>query len=284
MEHISTIIQKFNSSFQAGKILPKADDLSFFSGLTNDEIVQFIIKDHLIAFSVLKHANILFPGQVTSVTSAVNKLGPKLIADIFLNESSTTEIKKPLLVPFESFELRKKSLFKAILTRSLIKTLDKFGTKTPEVSFIIGLLSSIGDMPILYCYTDKHYSRHLSGSTLPWVIQEKLTGYNQSHYSYQLLKSWNFPKEITLPIRYVFQFNTIDTNPYITALYGATMMTLPFTYPRNFRIDEIINDELVSLLNLSKPLLSRLYREAIEITSTQLLSKIFSYNQAYMLL
>lgn len=172
--------------------------------------------------------------------------------------------------------LRKESLFKAIVTRRIVKAVDKYQQSTPEAAFVIGLLSSIGNLPLLGGEPHKHYSNNLEADKLPWDIQQQLleSKSNQFTYTFDLLNSWDFPKEITLPIKHILQYRHIDTNPYIKALYASNLLALSFIYPEYFKIADIIEHDVFSILGLKGDCLIKLYKEAIETTSLRLFTNI----------
>jgi HD-like signal output (HDOD) protein len=110
MQRNNALIEKFNTTFKSSTTLPKERDINILSKMSKDEIARFILNDYFLSFTVLKQANQVYPGQVSSVSSAVNRLGPKSIFNNFLSEH--TEPKKLLFtIPtLRLFNLRKVSL------------------------------------------------------------------------------------------------------------------------------------------------------------------------------
>ena len=274
MPTVSAIIKKYNEYIQEHLVVPDEVTSTYIDSLSNDEIAQLALKDYLTTFNLLKHANQQRPGQVTSVASAINSFGGRSIinGEHKLNYFSNG---------FVTFSYRKKSLFKAIATTKLLSQLKTSQATSPEVAFLSGLLSSIGNMPILSFNPKYHYSEHLSDDTYPWIIQEKLTGFNQFDYSYELLDFWKIPKEICLPIKYFMKYDEIQTNPYLEPLFMANLLSLPFVYPEYFRISKILDHEVFFRSELPKDWFLDLYKQTINATSSKLFDEIPPNKQTF---
>lgn len=278
MQELDRLSKKFNTEFQSASILADDDMLNYFSRLTNDEIANIVMKDHLTSFSVLKYANKITPGRVATISSAVNLIGSVAIAETFRLEQQTVSEKTFSFGPFESFTYRKKSLFTAIVAIALIKEIDLFNRASPELAYVVGLLSSLGDLPLLCNNSTNHYSKHMSGNTFPWDIQESLTGYNQFDCAFNLLDSWRIPKEVTLPIKHLTQFALIDTNPYLHAVYGANLLALPFVYPENYNIHLIVENGFFKSMKIPTEWLVQLFKVTINTTSSRLFADISPFS------
>lgn len=271
-----SIVDMFINANEIGGTLSECDSIEFFSGYSKDEVAQCIMNDHLFTFFVLKHANSISPRQVTSISSVVHKHGFSFISNIYCSYLLNSKRSAFSMSTFDTFNYRKKSLFKAIIATKITHEIDRFNKSKPESAFLIGLLSSIGNLPIMSFNDTKHYSNHHYNNTFPWLVQHDITGYNQFDVSYQLLNSSLFPNELLIPIRYVLQHETIDTNPYIKGLYAACLMSIAFAYPDKFSIKSILQNKFFLSLGLSQDWLLSLYKQAIDTTSERLLSNIVS--------
>lgn len=278
-----SILHKFNNAHNVTVELGSYEKSSIFAGLSKDEAVNFILSDHLFTFFVLKHANAITPRQALSISSIVNQYGLDYIANIYSFHFCSNKRKPFSINTFDAFNYKKKSLFKAIISAKVTHKIDLFNRTTPETAFIVGLLSSIGNLPLIDFDPSKHYTKHLKGNTLPWLVQQSITGYNQFDISYHLLNSSNFPSALTTPVKCVLQYNDIDTNLYIKGLYGASLMSAAFTFPEIYNIEAIVEEPFFRSLGLSKLWLLNLYKEAIDTTSSRLLSNILSSRRTFVL-
>lgn len=276
MIDINSIIDRFNNDFSYDKAFDSLNSVNIAHGTTHDELAGFVMREQIVSFQVLKFANDMHPGKVSSISSAINMLGSNLIAEKFKTVRKAAEDKACYLNAFERLNYQKQSLFCAKATKALTKEIDKAGKLNYETAFLIGLLSTIGNILILSFHPEMHYSNHFVPYKYPWEIQKDVTSVDQYEVAAELLNSWNIPKEITLPIKHLSQGRSIDASPYIKQLYVGTLMSLTFVYAEHFNFENIIDESVAELIGIPINDLHIIYKDCANLTVDHLSKQIFT--------
>lgn len=274
MIDINSIIDRFNNDFSYNKAMDSLNSVNIAHGTSHDELAGFVMREQIVSFQVLKFANDMRPGKVSSISSAINMLGSNLIVEKFNTDRKAAEHKACYLNAFERLNYQKQSLFCAKATKALTKIIDKSGKLNHETAFLIGLLSTIGNILILSFHPEMHYSKHFVPHKYPWDIQKNITSVDQYEVAAELLSSWNIPKEITLPIKHLSQARNIDASPYIKQLFVGTLMSLTFVYAEHFNLENILDESIAKLIGIPLLDLQHIYKDCAKLTVDHLSKQI----------
>jgi HD-like signal output (HDOD) protein len=80
---------------------------------------------------------------------------------------------------------------------------------------------------------------------------KKALGYTYTDISSELLKIWQLPEKIILPIRHFNEAKTIQINKDVKVLYLASRLALVDSHSDQFTYDESVDESLCKNLNIS---------------------------------
>ena len=176
----------------------KRDDFTF------GELSSIIQSDPALAGRIMKLANsglYSLPRQVTSIDKAVSVLGVNALKNIALSFVLNKQFQGPRRERFDYDWFWRRSITAAVAAE-LIAT--AIGYRSDE-TFITTLLQDLGILVMFACRPDDYLSvldeKAVTG--LPVTIVEKqVFGFDHQEIGAELLKSWQLPESICLPIRY----------------------------------------------------------------------------------
>ena len=90
-----------------------------------------------------------------------------------------------------------------------------------------------------------------SSEKLPWDIQKEYLNFTYTDISAELLKIWQIPEKIILPIRHYNESSSNQINKDVKVLYLASRLALVDSHPEEFVYDETIDESLCKSLNIS---------------------------------
>ena len=89
-------------------------------------------------------------------------------------------------------------------------------------------------------------------SNLPWELQDLALGYTYTEISAELLKIWQLPEKIIIPIRHFNQAQSNQINKDVKVLNLASRLALLDSHEDEFDYDNVIDQSLCKSLGLSK--------------------------------
>ena len=89
-------------------------------------------------------------------------------------------------------------------------------------------------------------------NNLPWDLQELALGFTYTEISAELLKIWQLPEKIIIPIRHFNQAQSNQINKDVKVLNLASRLALLDSYVDKFDYDTVIDQSLCQSLGLSK--------------------------------
>jgi len=87
---------------------------------------------------------------------------------------------------------------------------------------------------------------------LPWSLQKETLGYTYTDISAELLKTWQIPEKIIIPIRHFNQAKSEQINNDVKLLNLASRLALLDSHQDEFDYEQIIDESLFKSLQLSK--------------------------------
>jgi len=191
-----------------------------------------------------------FPGEISTISRAISIIGTQAIYTMMLVDVAASAFKH-----FENQAINLKrfwrmSIYCGLVTKSLAI---KVGIKDIERLFVAGLLQNFGELLVAKINPDvaqccEKYSR----DNLPWELQELALGFTYSDISADLLKIWQLPEKIIMPIRHYNQAKSNQINQDVKVLNLASSLTLLDSHGDEFDYDELIDDSLCQSLQLSR--------------------------------
>jgi HD-like signal output (HDOD) protein len=219
-----------------------------------DDLARFISNDQALSARVLKIANSPYyglPRKIDSISRAIMVIGFKEIISIALGSGifkALTPDKNDTLLDMN--ELWKHSIGVGFASRNIEKA-----NKRPldESTMLMGLLHDIGKILLLVYYPADYAEvmvrQHSNQSSLH-IVESELLEIDHAEMAYLLMKQWNFPDSISIPIRYHHRLHdcpaqylnramTVNVGDYICHMADIGHSTNPFPVREEAAISDI---------------------------------------------
>lgn len=212
-----------------------------------------IAIDASLASKLLKLANSALYGRrmpITTIDQAVKLIGFNQIHELALTDLASSAFKQLASRNIDIERFWQMSVFRGLCSKHLAQFL-----KLPQIErhFVCGLTKDLGEL-LVYRITPELamgcQERHSTG-LLPWHAQQEILGFSYAQLTAQLLKGWQLPPQIIIPIAHVNQAHDIEINNDIKVLYIASRLAVcqisqaPFTY------EAVLDEAMCQELNLS---------------------------------
>jgi HD-like signal output (HDOD) protein len=191
-----------------------------------------------------------FPGEISTISRAITIIGTQAIYNMMLVDVAASAFKH-----FENQAINLKrfwrmSIFCGLVTKNLAI---KVGVKDIERLFVAGLLQNFGELLVAKITPEtaklcEKYNR----DNLPWSLQELALGFTYTEISAELLKIWQLPEKIIIPIRHFNQAKSNQINNDVKILNLASRLALLDSHGDDFDYDELIDESLCQSLKLTK--------------------------------
>jgi len=173
---------------------------------TANDLARFISNDQALSARVLKIANSPYygvPKKIDSITRAIIVIGFKEIISVALGSGVFKMLnpkQKDTLMDMN--ELWKHSIGVGFAAKLLEQ---KSVIVAEESTMLMGLLHDIGKILFLIYfpgdYAEVLVKQHNDRASLH-IVEKELLEIDHSEMAYLLMKQWNFPDNISIPIRY----------------------------------------------------------------------------------
>ncbi len=220
---------------------------------TVEDFANVIGVDPSMTSRLLKIANSAvynFPGEISTISRAITIIGTAAIYNMMLVDVAASAFKH-----FANQAINLKRFWKiSVFTAAAAKNLAiKSNIADIERLFVAGLLANFGEL--LVAKVDATIAQkidHYEGSKLPWQVQKHLLGFTYMDVSAELLKIWQIPEKIVLPIRYFNEAQSIQINKDIPVLYLASRLALIECFPQRFSLDELLDSKVFKRLSIDE--------------------------------
>ncbi len=220
---------------------------------TVEDFANVISVDPSMTSRLLKIANSAvynFPGEISTISRAITIIGTAAIYNMMLVDVAASAFKH-----FANQAINLKRFWKiSVFTAAAAKNLAiKSNIADIERLFVAGLLANFGEL--LVAKVDANIAKkidHYEGSKLPWQVQKHLLGFTYMDVSAELLKIWQIPEKIVLPIRYFNEAQSIQINKDIPVLYLASRLALIECFPQRFSLDELLDSKVFKRLSIDE--------------------------------
>ncbi len=245
--------QQANGSFALPDACFKVKDLMEDESSTIEDFASVISVDPSMTSQLLKIANSAiysFPGEISTISRAITIIGTQAIYNMMLVDVAASAFKHFSNQAIDLKRFWRMSVFCGLASKNLGITA---GIRDIERLFVAGLLQNFGELlvakitPEIAQACEKYDAEHL-----PWALQQEQLGYTYTDISASLLKIWQIPEKIILPIKHYNQAQEIQINKDVKVLYLASRLALVDSHPDVFEYDETVDESLCLSLGISK--------------------------------
>jgi HD-like signal output (HDOD) protein len=222
----------------------------------NSEISDFadvISIDPSMTSRLLQIANSAiysFPGEISTISRAITIIGTQAIYNMMLVDVAASAFKHFSNQAIDLKRFWRMSIYCGLATKYIAI---KAGVKDIERLFVAGLLQNFGELivakisPEIAQGCEKYNRDHL-----PWDLQKSALSFSYTDISAELLKIWQLPEKIIIPIRHFNQAKSNQINKDVKILNLASRLALLDSHPEEFDYDTVIDQSLCENLGLNK--------------------------------
>jgi len=191
-----------------------------------------------------------FPGEISTISRAITVIGTQAIYNMMLVDVAASAFKHFSNQAIDLKRFWRMSIYCGLVTKNLAILV---GIKDIERLFVAGLLQNFGELLVAKITPEvatrcEQYNR----DNLPWALQELALGFSYTDISAELLKIWQLPEKIIIPIRHFNQAQSNQINQDVKVLNLASRLALLDSHEDEFDYDEVIDESLCQSLKLSK--------------------------------
>lgn len=190
-----------------------------------------------------------FSGEISTISRAITIIGTQAIYNMMLVDVAATAFKHFANQAIDLKRFWRMSVFCGLATKNLAI---KAGVRDIERLFVAGLLQNFGELIVAKISPElAQECEEYSADKLPWALQKNVLGFTYTGVSAELLKIWQIPEKIILPIRHYNEANSIQINKDVKILYLASRLALVDSHPDEFIYDETVDESICQSLKIS---------------------------------
>ena len=241
-----------NGSFALPDACFKVQELMEDESSTIEDFADVISIDPSMTSRLLQIANSAiysFPGEISTISRAITIIGTQAIYNMMLVDVAASAFKHFENQAIDLKRFWRMSVYCGLATKNLAI---KAGVRDIERLFVAGLLQDFGELIVAKITPEKaQVCEKYSQDNLPWSIQRNTLGFTYTDISAELLKIWQIPEKIILPIKHFNEAQTIQINKDVKLLYLASRLALVDSHPDDFSFDDIVDESLCKSLNIT---------------------------------
>jgi len=193
------------------------------------DLEKLIINDQAFAVKILKIANSSYYGRVKKVSSiqdATVTIGMNNLSELITIASASSLFKKALL----GYELQAQALWRHSIGVAFGAKIIA-GRKYPALAndaYSAGLIHDVGKLILdEYVYERKEAFQEFmyDGQETFLEAEKEILGFEHAEIAAKVCKKWNFPKSITVAIRYHHQPSRLMSNKLAHIVHVADQIT-----------------------------------------------------------
>ena len=190
-----------------------------------------------------------FPGEISTISRAITIIGTQAIYNMMLVDVAATAFKHFENQAIDLKRFWRMSIFCGLAAKNLAI---QAGIRDIERLFVAGLLQNFGELLVAKISPDiAQKCEKYDGEHLPWQLQISLLGFTYTDISADLLKIWQIPEKIILPIRHYNDAKNIQINKDVNLLQLASRLALLDSHDELFSFEGLIDENLCKRLKLS---------------------------------
>ncbi len=241
-----------NGSFALPDACFKVKSLMEDENSTIEDFANVISVDPSMTSRLLQIANSAiysFPGEISTISRAITIIGTQAIYNMMLVDVAATAFKHFTNQAIDLKRFWRMSVFCGLATKNLAI---HAGIRDIERLFVAGLLQNFGELIVAKTNPElAQQCEKYSADKLPWALQKEVLGFTYTDVSAELLKIWQIPEKIILPIRHYNEASSNDINKDVKVLYLASRLALVDSHPEEFSYDETVDESLCKALKIS---------------------------------
>lgn len=241
-----------NGSFALPDACFKIKSLMENENSTIEDFANVISVDPSLTSRLLQIANSAiysFSGEISTISRAITIIGTQAIYNMMLVDVAATAFKHFANQAIDLKRFWRMSVFCGLATKNLAI---KAGVRDIERLFVAGLLQNFGELIVAKISPElAQECEGYSADKLPWPLQKNVLGFTYTDVSAELLKIWQIPEKIILPIRHYNEASSIQINKDVKILYLASRLALVDSHPDEFTYDETVDESICQSLKIS---------------------------------
>lgn len=191
-----------------------------------------------------------FPGEISTISRAITIIGTQAIYNMMLVDVAASAFKHFENQAIDLKRFWRISIYCGLASKNIAI---KAGIKDIERLFVAGLLQNFGELLVAKITPEvaqrcERYNRDNN----PWVLQELALGFTYTDISAELLKIWQIPEKIIIPIRHFNQAQSNQINNDVKVLNLASRLALLDSHNDIFEYETLIDESLCASLKLTK--------------------------------
>ena len=241
-----------NGSFALPDACFKVKSLMEEENSTIEDFANVIMVDPSMTSRLLQIANSAiysFRGEISTISRAITIIGTQAIYNMMLVDVAASAFKHFSNQAIDLKRFWRMSVFCGLAAKNLgIQA----GIRDIERLFVAGLLQNFGELLVAKITPEiAQQCEKYSNEQLPWTLQQQALGFTYTEISASLLKIWQIPEKIILPIRHFNEAQSIQINKDVKVLYLASRLALVDSHPDDFSYDDTVDESLCKSLKIS---------------------------------
>jgi len=242
-----------NGSFALPDACFKVQELMEDESSTIEDFADVISIDPSMTSRLLQIANSAiysFPGEISTISRAITIIGIQAIYNMMLVDVAASAFKH---FSNESIDLKRywrMSVYCALATKNLAI---KENVRDIERLFVAGLLQNFGELLVAKITPEvaKECEQYTADKS-PWELQEEVMKFSYSDISAELLRLWQIPEKVILPILYFNEAHAIEINKDVKLLNLASRLALIDSHPDMYNYENCIDESMLNKLSINK--------------------------------
>lgn len=190
-----------------------------------------------------------FQGEISTISRAITIIGTQALYNMMLVDVAASAFKHFENQAIDLKRFWRSSIFCGLAAKNLAI---QAGIRDIERLFVAGLLQNFGELIVAKVTPEiAQQCEKYNQSQLPWALQEEVLGYTYTDISADLLKIWQIPEKIILPIRHFNAASSIEINKDVKVLNLASRLALIDSHKDLFSYDELIDESFCKPLGLT---------------------------------
>jgi len=191
-----------------------------------------------------------FPGEISTISRAITIIGTSAIYNMMLIDVAASAFKH-----FSNQAINLKRFWRMSVYCGLASKLLAFqaGIRDIERLFVAGLLQNFGELLVAKLSPElAQQAEQYQHDLLPWTLQQQIFDFTYTDISADILKIWQIPEKIILPIRHFNAANNIQINKDVKVLHLASRLALIDSYPDLFTLEQLLEVDLCQQLGINE--------------------------------
>lgn len=190
-----------------------------------------------------------FQGEISTISRAITIIGTQALYNMMLVDVAASAFKHFENQAIDLKRFWRMSIYCGLASKNLAI---QAGIRDIERLFVAGLLQNFGELIVAKITPEvAQQCEKYSKEQLPWALQTSILGYTYTDISADLLKIWQIPEKIILPIRHFNAASSIEINKDVKILNLASRLALIDSHGDKFSYEELIDESFCKPLDFS---------------------------------